>query len=94
MVGWHHRLNGHQCEQIPGDSEGRTGQPGVLQSMESPRVRHDRVTEQQQDGSAEGKAGTEEGRDIPMGSWCPQVLCCDKVLPAPKNIANQNHPGC
>ena len=22
MVGWHHRLNGHESEQIPGDSEG------------------------------------------------------------------------
>ena len=25
MVGWHHRLNGHECEQAPGDSEGRGG---------------------------------------------------------------------
>ena len=23
MVGWHHRLNGHEFEQIPGDSEGQ-----------------------------------------------------------------------
>ena len=23
MVGWHHRLNGHECEQAPGDSEGQ-----------------------------------------------------------------------
>ena len=22
MVGWHHRLNGHECEQTLGDSEG------------------------------------------------------------------------
>ena len=22
MIGWHHRLNGHEFEQIPGDSEG------------------------------------------------------------------------
>ena len=21
MVGWHHQLNGHECEQTPGDSE-------------------------------------------------------------------------
>ena len=26
MVGWHHCLNGHEYEQIPGDSEG----PGSL----------------------------------------------------------------
>ena len=23
MVGWHHRLNGHECEQTPGDGEGQ-----------------------------------------------------------------------
>ena len=23
MVGWNHRLNGHEFEQAPGDSEGR-----------------------------------------------------------------------
>ena len=23
MVGWHHRLNGHEFEQIPGDGEGQ-----------------------------------------------------------------------
>ena len=24
MVGWHQRLNGHESEQTPGDSEGQT----------------------------------------------------------------------
>ena len=23
MVGWHHRVNGHEFKQTPGDSEGR-----------------------------------------------------------------------
>ena len=23
MVGWHHRLNGHEFEQTPGDSDGQ-----------------------------------------------------------------------
>ena len=23
MVGWHHRLSGHEFEQVPGDSEGQ-----------------------------------------------------------------------
>ena len=23
MVGWHHQLNGHEFEEIPGDSEGQ-----------------------------------------------------------------------
>ena len=29
MVGWHHRLNGHEFEQTPGYSGGQ-GKPGVL----------------------------------------------------------------
>ena len=33
MAGWHHRLNGHEFEQALGDDEGRTGKPGILQSM-------------------------------------------------------------
>ena len=42
MIGWHHRLNGHELEQTLGDDEGqgRTGQPVMLQSMGSQRVRH------------------------------------------------------
>ena len=47
LVGWHHRLNGHEFEQTPGDGEGQ-GKPGVLQSMGSQRVEHNLVTEQQQ----------------------------------------------
>ena len=42
-----HQLNGHEFEQIPGDSEGKEG-PGVPQSMGSQGVRHDLATEQQQ----------------------------------------------
>ena len=41
MIGWHHRLNGHESEQTLGDSEG-SGKPGVLQS------RGCQATEQQQ----------------------------------------------
>ena len=40
MIGWHHRLNGHEFEQTPEDSE-KTGKPGVLQSMGPQRVGHD-----------------------------------------------------
>ena len=31
MVGWHHRLNGHEFEQAPGVSDGQAN--GVLQSV-------------------------------------------------------------
>ena len=47
MVGWHHRLNGHEFEQAPGDSDGAWYaqephlQPGVLRSMELQRIGHD-----------------------------------------------------
>ena len=44
MVAWHHRLNGHEFEQTPGDNEGQ-GNFSVLQSMGSQRVGHDLVTE-------------------------------------------------
>ena len=43
MVGWHHRLNGHDSEQTLGDSEGQ----GSL-TMGSQRVGHNLGTEQEQ----------------------------------------------
>ena len=33
ILGWHHQLNGHEFEQTLGGGEGRTGKPGVLQSI-------------------------------------------------------------
>ena len=47
IVRWHHRLDGHEFEQTPGDGEGQ-GEPGGLQSMGLQRVRHHLATEQQQ----------------------------------------------
>ena len=41
------RLNGHEFEKTPGDSEGQ-GKPGMPQSMGSQRVGHNLATEQQQ----------------------------------------------
>ena len=45
MVGWHHRLNGHEFEQR--GRQWRIEKPGELQSMGLQRVRHDLATEQQ-----------------------------------------------
>ena len=42
MVGWHHSLDGHDFESVPGVGD---GQRGHMQSMWSQRVGHDRVTE-------------------------------------------------
>ena len=47
MVGWHHRLDGHEFEQTLGDGEGQ-GSQAALQSLGSQRVRYDWATEQQQ----------------------------------------------
>ena len=44
MVEWHHRLNGHEFEQIPGDNEGQRSL--VCCSPWDYRVRHNLVTEQ------------------------------------------------
>ena len=46
MVGRHHRLNGCESEQTPGDSE-RLPRPGMLQSMGSQRIGRNLATEQQ-----------------------------------------------
>ena len=46
MIRWHQWLNGHESGQTPKYSGGQ--EPGVLQSMEWQKVRHDLVTKQQQ----------------------------------------------
>ena len=43
VVGWHHQLDGHEFECF--GSWWQTGKPGMLQSMGSQRVGHNRVTE-------------------------------------------------
>ena len=47
MAGWHHRLNGHEFEQAPGDGEGQGSQPGVLKSTGSEKVGLDLVSKKQ-----------------------------------------------
>ena len=44
MVGWCHRLNGHELEQTEGDSEGQGSL--VCHSSWGPRVGHNLATEQ------------------------------------------------
>ena len=46
MVGQHHRLNGHKFEQTLEDRIVKTGKFGMLKSMGSQIVRHNRATEQ------------------------------------------------
>ena len=42
MVGWHHRLDGHEFEQAPGDGE---GQESLMCCMGLQRAGHDCATE-------------------------------------------------
>ena len=44
MIGWLHRLKGHEFEQAPGDGEGQESLAAA--SIGSQRVEHDWVTEQ------------------------------------------------
>ena len=41
MVGWHHRLSGHEFEQTLGDSGGQGSLACCMRSMGSQRVGHD-----------------------------------------------------
>ena len=56
MVGWHHRLNGHEFEQTPGDSE----EQGSLEccSPQCHRVRHNLASEQQQQKTRQSEKAT------------------------------------
>ena len=45
-VGWHHRLDGYEFEQTPGDGKGQ-GSLACCRPWESQRFGHDLATEQQ-----------------------------------------------
>ena len=47
MVVWHHQLNGHEFEQIPGDREGQRSL--ACCSPRGPRVGHNLATEPEQE---------------------------------------------
>ena len=53
MVGWHHRLNGHEFEQTPGDGEGQGSQECC-----SPWVRKESdITERLNNNKVEERVG-------------------------------------
>ena len=45
MVGWHHQLNGHEFEQVPGDGDGQGSWRAAVHGVAK---RHDWTTGQQQ----------------------------------------------
>ena len=80
MVGWHHRLNGHEFEQDLGVGD---GQGHVLQSMGSQRVGHDRATELNSTSNAGGMGSIPgQGTKIPHSSKC---------IKKKKDPENKNH---
>ena len=44
MVGWHHRLNGHEFEQTQGDSEGQGNLLGCRESDRTERLKSNIMT--------------------------------------------------
>ena len=66
MVGWHHRLNGHELGQTSGGW--RTGKPGMLQSMGLQGVGHDWATELTQWNLSKIQEIVED-----RGAWCAAV---------------------
>ena len=39
MVGWHHRLDGHEFEQAPGDGEGQGNLPATVHGVAKSQTR-------------------------------------------------------
>ena len=73
MVGWHHRLNGHEFEQTPGDGE-RQGSL-MLQAMVLQRVGHNLATEQ------DSQANVNSLYDHSNSACDQQSLLSPKTLP-------------
>ena len=66
MVGWHHRLNGHEFEQAPGISEGQRSL--VRCSPWGCRVRYHLATEQQREFSEVARLFLEPERMLSCAS--------------------------
>ena len=82
-VGWHHWLNGHEFEQIPGDSEGQ-GSLACCSPWGHKTSRHNWVTEQQPSSPAEVPVASFEKS---KWNWC-QTPIFEKLK------KNQNGPLC
>ena len=76
MVGWHHRLNGHEIWASFRWWWG-TGKPGVLQSMGSQRVAHNWVIEQQQQSHLQELNSVQFFQNLFPASL-PEFYCTDQ----------------
>ena len=61
MIGWHHWLNGNESEQTAGHSEGQGKLACYIESMESQRVEHDKVNEQDYNDESEASRNRAPG---------------------------------
>ena len=77
---WHHRLNGHELEQTPGDSGGQR----ILGRCrpQSHRVRHDLVTEHHQQSGSVQRGSFQRGLSNGSGASVtfPEVMDDPSVL--------------
>ena len=86
MVGWHHQLNRHEFQQVPGDGEDREAWRAAVHGLQ--RVRHDWVTEQQMLRSSHKiKRKTKpsnshriEAGDLPIAAYPPSPLLSSPLL--------------
>ena len=74
MAGWHHRCNGHELGQSPGNGEGQGGLACDI-PWAWKRVGHDLATEQQQ-----GSLVLLEASHGPWGVCLIDLLCSSIVL--------------
>ena len=70
MVGWYHRLNGHEFEQTPGDSEGQGAWRAAVHGVEKSQTG---LSEQQQEPAW-------RGLQLPQ-SLLPGTFCCPPGIP-------------
>ena len=79
MVGWHHQLNEHEFEQIPGGSEGQGSL--VFQSMGFQRVRDDLTTEQdlkeQAQSTQRGTPKLKNSNDVSKPLYTVTPIICE-----------------
>ena len=77
MVGWHHWLDGHECEQAPGVGD------GMLQSMRLQRVGHDWETELNWENSLTSSSmwrHTEKNIHLWTRKWASTGSACTFIL--------------
>ena len=96
MVGWHHRLNGHEFG-VNSGSWWWTGRPGMLQSMGSQRVGHDWATELTEPGfpgCSSSKASAckcRRPKRLGFDPWIRKIPWRSTWLPTPVFLSGESH---